>query len=192
MNRLTIAHLLLISLFSISPFFVGITTSQYDPYADYDSDGDVDIFDIVATANAYGTTGNPTRNVTVTNWPQIQQVNLTSTQPEVVVWWNQYWTGGDWSPDYKSYGFGQLHVLAYITGLTGGEILAIKVHGKLHQPDFTFGVPVEAYSIVLDSTVYSTAFTIPVPGETFNFFISTGGSGDCYVHLSYYLTWAQL
>jgi hypothetical protein len=39
---------------------VGITSSaSYDPWCDLDDDGDIDIFDIVKMAGAYGTTGTP-------------------------------------------------------------------------------------------------------------------------------------
>ena len=61
--------LVIISLISMS--LVGISSSQgvYDPWCDQDSDGDIDIFDIVPAAAAYGTTGAPTKNVSVINWP---------------------------------------------------------------------------------------------------------------------------
>lgn len=57
-----------------SMLFVELTTSQsvYDPWCDQDNDGDIDIYDIVPAAMAYGTTGDPTRNVTVTNFPNQQ------------------------------------------------------------------------------------------------------------------------
>jgi hypothetical protein len=45
------------------------TTMPYDPWADINDDGIIDIFDLVNMANKYGATGDPTKNVTVTNWP---------------------------------------------------------------------------------------------------------------------------
>jgi hypothetical protein len=64
---------------------VGITTSApYDPWADLDADGDIDIFDVVKMAGAYRTTGDPGKNVSVTNWPspapfdaQVQYLNAS-------------------------------------------------------------------------------------------------------------------
>jgi len=40
--------------------FVGVTSSTpYDPWYDFDDDGDIDIYDIVDIAGRYGTTGTP-------------------------------------------------------------------------------------------------------------------------------------
>jgi len=71
MHACKLIPLLLAIMFLISMSLVGITSSQgvYDPWCDQDSDGDIDIFDIVPAAAAYGTTGDPAKNVTVTNWP---------------------------------------------------------------------------------------------------------------------------
>jgi hypothetical protein len=54
-----------------SLLLVGVTSSTgvYNPWCDQDSDGDIDIYDIVQAAMAYGTTGDPGKNITVTNWP---------------------------------------------------------------------------------------------------------------------------
>jgi hypothetical protein len=63
----TLATVLLTSL-----LFLAVTSSssqQYDPWADYDANGLIDIFDVVKVAIAYGMTGDATRNVSVTNWP---------------------------------------------------------------------------------------------------------------------------
>jgi len=63
----TLMNIILSVVLLTSMFYVGITSSQgvYDPWCDQDSDGDIDIYDIVPAASAYGTTGNPTRNVTI-------------------------------------------------------------------------------------------------------------------------------
>jgi hypothetical protein len=50
----------LVVVLSVSLFLVGTTSSaSYDPWIDLDDDGDIDIFDIVQMAGAYGTTGTP-------------------------------------------------------------------------------------------------------------------------------------
>jgi hypothetical protein len=43
---------------------------EYDPWEDVNGDGKIDILDIVNLSNSYGATGNPTKNVNVTNWPE--------------------------------------------------------------------------------------------------------------------------
>ena len=51
---------MLMAVLSVSLFLVGLTSSApYDPWIDLDDDGDIDIFDIVQMAGAYGTTGTP-------------------------------------------------------------------------------------------------------------------------------------
>jgi len=41
------------------------TGSEYDPWADYNADGIIDIFDIVPVALTFGTAGDSTKNVTI-------------------------------------------------------------------------------------------------------------------------------
>lgn len=43
------------------------TAATYDPWADLNGDGRIDIMDVVGLTGIYGTTGNPARNVNVTN-----------------------------------------------------------------------------------------------------------------------------
>jgi len=51
-------------------------TGEYDPWLDYNDDGIVDYRDINPAARAFGTTGDPTKNVTVTNFPLDEEGNL--------------------------------------------------------------------------------------------------------------------
>jgi hypothetical protein len=47
-------------------FTVAATKSQeYDPWADLNGDGKIDILDVVAMTSIYATTGDPTKNVTI-------------------------------------------------------------------------------------------------------------------------------
>ena len=69
---LTMAVLILAPL-----FLVHVTTSTpYDPWYDFDDDGDIDIYDIVDIAGRYGTSGDSTRNVSVTNFPLDDHGNI--------------------------------------------------------------------------------------------------------------------
>ncbi len=47
-----------------------VSSTGYDPWIDYDEDGTVDYDDFILLAGEYGTSGNPTKDVNVTNWPQ--------------------------------------------------------------------------------------------------------------------------
>jgi hypothetical protein len=44
-------------------------SGQYDPWLDINDDGRINMDEIVASTTAFGATGDPTKNVTVTNWP---------------------------------------------------------------------------------------------------------------------------
>jgi len=59
----------LILTIAFAPMSGSQTTHQYDPWADINDDGIIDIFDLVPAAISFGTTGDPTKNVNVTNWP---------------------------------------------------------------------------------------------------------------------------
>jgi hypothetical protein len=55
-------------------FMVASTRSQtpsgtYDPLHDANHDGKIDVLDAIIVANDFGTSGDPTLNVNVTNWP---------------------------------------------------------------------------------------------------------------------------
>jgi len=44
------------------------STKQYDPWLDYNDDGKISLADLVSLAQSYGTTGNPTKNVTIAGY----------------------------------------------------------------------------------------------------------------------------
>jgi hypothetical protein len=49
------------------------TVGQYDPWLDYNDDGKIDGRDIAPAARAFGTFGDPTKDVYVTNFPIVIQ-----------------------------------------------------------------------------------------------------------------------
>lgn len=70
-SALTLANLVVAATLLLTPFLVGLTSSApYDPWYDLDENGKIDIFDLVRLAGTYGTTGDPGKNVNVTNWPE--------------------------------------------------------------------------------------------------------------------------
>lgn len=73
--NIILAGILLVSVFSVN---VEQTTSarQYDPWVDYNSDGTVNYLDVYSLLIAYGMSGDPTKNVNVTNFPLDAQGNL--------------------------------------------------------------------------------------------------------------------
>ena len=58
-------------------FMVIPTRSQggaYDPWADIDDSGRIDMYDIGYTARLFASEGDPTKDVNVTNWPTSKEV----------------------------------------------------------------------------------------------------------------------
>lgn len=53
----------------------------YDPWADINDDGKINMYDIGYTAQRFGATGDLTKNVNVTNWPEPQ---YTSGKSEAI------------------------------------------------------------------------------------------------------------
>ncbi len=69
MRKDIIMTALLTFCLTATPFMIATTNSQteppYDPWADYNADGTIDIFDIVPVALTFGTAGDSTKNVTI-------------------------------------------------------------------------------------------------------------------------------
>lgn len=63
-----IVSILLGSLF-VSNVLLAQSGSEYDPWIDNNEDGIIDVNDLSSMAQTYGTSGDPTKNVSVTNWP---------------------------------------------------------------------------------------------------------------------------
>jgi hypothetical protein len=82
----------------ISLCFVNSTTSilnravgEYDPWYDFDEDGDIDIYDIVDIAGRYDTTGDYLKHISLENW--------LPPQPKTLLYysWPIWWTEGSQS-----------------------------------------------------------------------------------------------
>lgn len=54
------------------------TLGQYDPWLDITGDGKINIEDVANVAKAFGTSGDPTRNVNVTNWPSAISIKVAN------------------------------------------------------------------------------------------------------------------
>jgi len=155
----------------------------YDPWLDYDDNGNIDMKDVAASARAFGSLGDPTKNVNVTNWP---------TSSQVTVWWDEPLRLGLslWSGSYYSHGFTRVHILAEVEDLTGDESMELFVIGRIYRPSGSGSHRIIAYSMIFTATSGTKDTTIFVPGETFEFEIFAGPTTEGDVYLSFYLTWA--
>ncbi len=168
-----------------SPFLVHFSTSlgEYDPWLDTDDSGVIDMRDIGALARAFGTAGDSTKNVTVTNWPQ---------SSDVLVWWDYSLVDGanENSGDYYSDGYSKLHLLIRIIGLSAAETVEFYFYGHLYNGAHTAFYPTAAYTHTFTSADYYSAMSIDVPSEVFHFRFDAATGTTCSIFLSYYLTWA--
>jgi len=64
------------ALFIVIPTKGSSNSLPYDPWVDLNGDGKIDIYDITWACELYDTSGDPTRNVNVTNFPLDEQGNL--------------------------------------------------------------------------------------------------------------------
>ena len=77
-DRKDFIMLVLIGFFLAVALYPRTTSSvrEYDPWLDYNDDGIVDVQDLYSVGIAFGAMGDPTKNVTVTNFPQIWNMNI--------------------------------------------------------------------------------------------------------------------
>ena len=189
-SALTLANLIVASLLLLTPFLVGLTASApYDPWYDLDENGEIDIFDVVRIAGTYGTSGDSSKNVNVTNWP---------TSEATTVLWEHYLENYQYieSAHYNASGFGHLHISVNCIGLSGAEYAIVFVYGVIKNEadplDYHYSM---AHTTTLEEPTLiggenTASVTIPVPAEQFAFGVLCGETTSCYVCLSFYLTWA--
>lgn len=72
MIALAIASVLLGSLI-VGRVILAQAGGAYDPWLDYNEDGVIDVNDLSPLGDAYGSQGDSTKNVSVTNWPEPQK-----------------------------------------------------------------------------------------------------------------------
>jgi hypothetical protein len=55
--------------------------NPYDPWLDYNEDGKISLQDLILLANSYGTTGDPTKDVTITSLNHYSSEENVAVQP---------------------------------------------------------------------------------------------------------------
>jgi hypothetical protein len=109
-------------MFTVIPIRSGL---PYDPWADIDDNGKIDMKDIGNVAAQFMTSGDPTKNVTVTNWPSQQNANVTN--------WPQ-----DRPPTVKK-GVEELSIIDSFSGGDGnGEGAALGIIAPTHRLKFVY------------------------------------------------------
>ena len=77
MFKKDILFVVLVTFCLTAALFMVSSSVGYDPWADTNDDGKIDMKDIGYTAKLFGTSGDSTKNVTVTNWPTRPTLNAT-------------------------------------------------------------------------------------------------------------------
>ena len=178
-KHILIATLISVVLLTLS--FVQLSSQQdsiCDPLLDYNDIGMTEVSGL--SSQGQGSSGGPTKNVNVTNWP---------VSTAITVWYAYPMVGWKVSSIYNASGFSHLHVLT-IAGLKGSEEVYVEIRGVLWNSDHTEGYLIPAYSVTLTSTSMTDCITIPVPSEEFQFSVETPPGTNAYFSLSFYLTWA--
>jgi len=179
--NIVLAIALLVSMLLLN---VSMSTGEYDPWADINGDGIIDISDATPIGMGWLATGDPTRNVNVTNWPYSEPV---------CVWWETYLAYPDilTSSLFWEYRFGHLHILGITETLSPGASIAVEVWGLTWNTENTLAKSFPCYTRVLYGSHNFFNLTIPVPSASFLFkaYVMTPDS-NCVISLSYYLTWA--
>jgi hypothetical protein len=165
-----VAPMLLISVSS---------SATYDPWADLDESGDIDIFDVVTLAGSYQTTGDPTKNVNVTNWPVTTQHTVFYAL-----------TGYGASALYNAGGFGHVHVTWEVGNLGAAESVTIDILGFIYDFEGARPRSVAAGSITVTATGPFGALSFPVPSERFQFVCHFAEGTTATVYFAFYLTYA--
>jgi hypothetical protein len=72
---------LAVTLFAVIPIKSSSSSNAYDPWLDLNDDGVIDPTDLGMLGTSWSTTGDPTKNVNITNWPSVWpsgNVNVTN------------------------------------------------------------------------------------------------------------------
>jgi hypothetical protein len=185
-------NIVLVAILATSIFFMNTRSTietktasagTYDPWLDTDDNGIINMLDLYYTAISYGATGDPTKNVNVTNWQISKDVN--------VFWEEDVSAGSLTSPAYSAGGFGHLHILAHGSSLNGDETIQIWVRARLYNATRTSYYPMTVYTITLTPGTGSIVdVSMSVPSDTFYFLVPYNATVVATVSLSFYLTWA--
>jgi hypothetical protein len=180
MRRDIIVTALLTFCLTATLLMVATSRSQeYDPWADLNEDGIIDIFDVVGVTGIYETTGDTTKNVNVMNWPLSYQET---------VFWQQ--STGTYSPLYNASGFGHIHVLWDVSGLAGSENVTIRGVSEIHDPDGSGYYTTHFLIMVVTSDNIEGSTSFSVPAEFFGFQLVFALGTTASVNLAYYMTYA--
>ena len=161
------------------------SAEPYNPWADVsgpimgEPDGTINMRDINYEILRFSTSGDTTKNVTVTNWPITTQKTVFYQQ-----------TISTSSALYNASGFGHIHLLWDVSGLVDPENLTIRVYSNIYDPEGGGYYTTYLSPMVVTPSNIEGSTSFPVPGEMFGFQMSLAIGTTASVNLAYYLTYA--
>jgi hypothetical protein len=165
------------TLFIVLPTRSSPSAGEYDSWADINDDGKINMYDIGYTAQRYGASGDPTKNVNVVNWPVANQQTVFSFQNESAM-----------SKWYNASGFGHMHLTWYAWDLVDPESITLRIWARIETGDgYT---PFVASSLVVTNTNSEGVLSFPVPSELFRFDLYFAFGTEAHARLAFYLTYA--
>ncbi len=158
--------------------------SLYDPWVDINGDGVIGTADLHALGVAWGATGDPTKNVNVTNWPACNTTTVWFRTPLN----STYLVSGT----YDACGFGSLHILMDVACIPQTANATVSLYSTIWDASHTNCIAVNVWT--MQFTGFNTRYdatTIPVPGEEFYFLAyTTPVLNNAQIYLSFNLTWS--
>jgi len=176
----------LFALILLTVVFIPIAHQQnggtYDPWLDYNEDGKIDVNELNPLGQAYGTTGDPTKNVNVTNWPVQRELfpkNLILRAAYYSSWsgYKRELFDGTTTPPTSSYTYAVDSVVFTLT----------TVQQEFYNRTFIYQkIPTRAYEIFGKPSVTLTYNVTNSPSASFYFDV------DVYLGKIYATHWTQL
>ncbi|MCK4434648.1 hypothetical protein KAU92_04085 [Candidatus Bathyarchaeota archaeon] len=117
-------NIVLVTVLATSMFFISTTASmEYNPWSDIDGDGEITIYDVVKLTGIYGSSGDPTRNVTVTNWPQ----RYATQEFEFNISWNDGMGEFYYSEEYDAEGYSRMFATMWLVNHSEADCSGVTI-----------------------------------------------------------------
>ena len=158
------------------------SSSNYNPLADLNHDGVVDIYDAVLFAQAYGSSGDPTLPVNVTNWPSpsyaITEFTLNMSEGSAYS-----------SPLIYCGGYSTLSLMINATGTNnalGGEV-------NIYLDQVLWFSDASTTSCILNDSIFTNIFNLQTPSTSYGtpFSLDSGSGFITETEGPYCMLWLQ-
>ena len=156
------------------------SAATYDPWVDVNHDGKINVLDLIKVAVGVGSSGNPSLNVTVANFP---------SGFDTLVWFNTLVNNTTlFSPVYDAKGYGHLNIMGGVD-VAGSDTVTVFFIGAIWNAQHNGFTPMLVYSQVLTYSSNRIIVNLPVPSTSFYFYAYANSATNHHIWLNYYSTW---